>query len=52
MIRVEMRYFAIVRELLGKSKETIELADGSTAGDALDLVVAASPRLNAAKARW
>lgn len=52
MIRVEMRYFAIVRELLGKSKETIELADGSTAGDALDLVVAASPRLNAAKSAF
>jgi len=52
MIRVEMRYFAIVRELLGKSKETIELADGSTVGDALDLVVGASPRLESAKSAF
>jgi molybdopterin synthase catalytic subunit len=45
MIEVQMRYFAFVREQLGKSKETIELADGSTVGDALDLVLAAVPRL-------
>lgn len=45
MIRIEMRYFAVVRELLGLSKETIELADGSTVGDALALVLERSPRL-------
>ena len=45
MITVQMRYFAFVREQLGKSKETIELANGSTVGQALDLVLAASPRL-------
>lgn len=45
MIRVEMRYFAFVREQLGKSKETIELADGSTVADALALVLDTSPRL-------
>jgi molybdopterin synthase catalytic subunit len=45
MITVQMRYFAIVRELLGKSKETVELADGSTVSDALDLVLAQSERL-------
>lgn len=45
MITVQMRYFAIVRELLGKSKETIELADGSTVGEALDLVLAQNERL-------
>ncbi len=45
MIAVQMRYFAFVREQLGKSKETIELADGSTVCQALDLVLAASPRL-------
>ncbi len=50
MIRVEMRYFAVVREELGKSKETIELADGSTVGDALDLVLGRSPRLQRAEA--
>ena len=45
MITVQMRYFAFVREQLGKSKESIELADGSTVRQALDLVLAASPRL-------
>jgi molybdopterin synthase catalytic subunit len=45
MITIQMRYFAIVRELLGKSKETIELADGSTVGDALTLVLAQNERL-------
>lgn len=45
MIAVEMRYFAFVREQLGKSKETIHLADGSTVGDALDLVLGHSERL-------
>jgi molybdopterin synthase catalytic subunit len=45
MITIQMRYFAFVREQLGKSKEAIELADGSTVAQALDLVLAASPRL-------
>lgn len=45
MIRVTMRYFAFVREQLGKPKETIELADGSTVADALSLVLAPSQRL-------
>ena len=49
MITVQMRYFAIVREQLGKSKETIELADGSTVGDALDLVLAENDRLKNAQ---
>jgi molybdopterin converting factor subunit 1 len=50
MIKVEMRYFAFVREQLGKSKEKIELSDGSTVGDALDLVLSSSPRLKNAEA--
>ncbi len=45
MITIQMRYFAFVREQLGTSKETIELASGSTVGQALDLVLARSPRL-------
>lgn len=45
MITVQMRYFAVVREQLGASKSTIELPDGSTVGQALDLVLAGSPRL-------
>lgn len=49
MITVEMRYFAFVREQLGKSKESIQLADGSTVGDAVDLVLAQSERLRNAE---
>jgi molybdopterin converting factor subunit 1 len=45
MITIQMRYFAFVREQLGKSKELIELADGSTVGQAVDLVLGASPKL-------
>ncbi|MEZ4665921.1 MAG: molybdopterin converting factor subunit 1 [Thermomicrobiales bacterium] len=45
MITIQMRYFAFVREQLGTSKETIELANGSTVGQLLDLVLARSPRL-------
>lgn len=45
MIRIQMRYFAVVREQLGKSKETIELPDGSTVDDALTRALAESPRL-------
>lgn len=45
MITVHMRYFAFVREQLGTSKADIELADGSTVAQALDLVLATSPRL-------
>lgn len=45
MITVQMRYFAVVREQLGTSKDTLELADGSTVGQALDLALAGSPRL-------
>ena len=49
MITIQMRYFAFVREQLGKSKETIELADGSTVGQVLDIVLASSPRLSNAR---
>jgi molybdopterin converting factor subunit 1 len=51
MIRVDMRYFAFVREQLGKSKETIELADGSTVADALSIALAPSPRLRSAESK-
>jgi len=50
MITVEMRYFAFVREQLGKSKETFELSDGSTVAQALDLAFASSERVRNAQA--
>ena len=49
MITVQMRYFAFVREQLGKSKESIQLAQGSTVEQALDFVLVATPRLMNAK---
>ncbi len=49
MITIQMRYFAFVREQLGKSKETIELVDGSTVAQALDFAFAPSPRLSNAR---
>lgn len=45
MITIQMRYFAFVREQLGTSKETIEMAAGSTVEQALELVLARSPKL-------
>lgn len=45
MIRIQMRYFAVVREQLGKSKETIELPDGSTVEDALARALSVNPRV-------
>jgi molybdopterin synthase catalytic subunit len=51
MIQVEMRYFAFVREQLGKSRERIELADGSTVADALAIALAPSPRLQKAESK-
>jgi len=45
MISVEFRYFAIMRELLGRSEERRELDDGTTAGDAFALVAGEQPRL-------
>ena len=49
MITIQMRYFAFVREQLGKSKETIELVDGSTVEQALDFALAQSPRVSNAR---
>ena len=51
MITIQMRYFAFVREQLGKSKETVQLADGSTVEQALDLVLASSPTAFETRAR-
>jgi MoaE-MoaD fusion protein len=44
-MNVTLRYFAIVRETLGKSEESREVSDGSTAGSLLDELVAEAPRL-------
>ncbi len=46
-MRVRLRYFAMVRELLDKSVEDREVAPQTTAGDLFDQLVAESPRLEA-----
>ncbi len=44
-LRVSVRYFALVREHLGRSEETLSLPVGSTVGDAFALITADQPRL-------
>ncbi len=44
-MQVHLRYFAGVRETLGRAEETRHVPDGTTAGALLDLLVADEPRL-------
>jgi molybdopterin synthase catalytic subunit len=42
---VRVRYFAVVREILGVAEESLELPAGARVGDVLDRVTARDPRL-------
>lgn len=44
-LTIEMRYFAIVRETLGRAEERRTVADGASAGEVFDGLVAEEPRL-------
>jgi molybdopterin converting factor subunit 1 len=44
-MRIRLRFFAIVREILGTAEEDIELAEGATARDVLAFVCSRDPRL-------
>ena len=44
-MKVKMRYFAIVREALGKREEVRDVPEGSTAGDLLSQITREVPRL-------
>src|SRR5512137_2424559 len=44
-MRLRLRAFAVVRELLGHGEETLEVAAGTRVGELLDLVCARDPRL-------
>ncbi|MEA2514451.1 MAG: MoaE-MoaD fusion protein [Thermomicrobiales bacterium] len=44
-MRIRLRYFAILREALGRSEETREVADETTAGELFDLIATEVPRL-------
>jgi molybdopterin synthase catalytic subunit len=48
-MEVRLRYFAVIRELLGRGEETRRVDDGMTAGALFDLVAAETPRLAAMK---
>ncbi len=45
MMTIHLRYFALMRELLGRDAERVELPTGSTAADAFARVAAKQPRL-------
>ena len=49
-MQVRLRYFAIIRETLGRTEETLAVPDGATAGDVFDRLAAAEPRLAPMKA--
>lgn len=44
-MQVQLRYFAIIRELLGRTSERRQVDQGVTAGSLFDLVAAETPRL-------
>lgn len=44
-MQIEMRYFAIVREAIGQASEQRQVAEGTTAGQLFDALVAEFPRL-------
>lgn len=44
-MQITVRYFAIMREHLGKSVETMDIPDGTTAGDVFGLATKEAPRL-------
>jgi molybdopterin converting factor subunit 1 len=48
-MRVHLRYFAIIRETLGRSEETRDVEDGTTAGSLFDQIAGEEPRLAAMK---
>lgn len=45
-MKIKTRYFAIVREALGKSEEVRDVPDGATAGDLLNEITREVPRLS------
>lgn len=48
-MHVRILYFALLRDRLGRDRETIELPDGSTAHDLLDVLAQASPVIAGAR---
>ena len=44
-MKIKLRYFAIVREALGRSEETRDIAEGATASELLDALIGEAPRI-------
>ncbi len=44
-MKVSVRFFAAYREIVGKSQMEVDVAEGTTAGNLLDLFVGRHPRL-------
>jgi MoaE-MoaD fusion protein len=44
-VDIDIRYFAIIREIVGRSAERRQLPHGATAGDVFDELIRANPRL-------
>jgi molybdopterin converting factor subunit 1 len=45
MMRVDVLYFQVLRELAGTPGETLQVSDGATAGDVAAAAIALHPRL-------
>jgi molybdopterin converting factor subunit 1 len=48
-MRIHLKYFAIIRETLGRSEETRDVDEGATAGSVYDQIAGEEPRLAAMK---
>ena len=48
-VEVEVRYFAMIREIVGRATERHSLVEGMTAGELFDRVVSEHPRLERIK---
>jgi len=44
-MKIRVRYFAMVRELLGRTEETRDVADATTAGELYDAIAVDAPRI-------
>ncbi len=49
IVEVSVRYFAMIREIVGQSSDTRSVPDGATVGDLLDALIQKYPRLERIK---
>ncbi len=51
-MRIQVLYFAVLRERIGKSDESLELPAGASAGDAVAVLTARYPAIAALQGRF